>query len=127
MSYENGVPIPFQGKLGHNSFIVPAENYEGLKPGGHVEIDGLEDLSECIRFHDGGCVFGIEMQRCTFIYDYTILVEARGPIGLKRAGMLYFTDAAGDRYSLGIASSARYFHRVSFFSDNPTIVKIEWR
>jgi hypothetical protein len=60
-------------------------------------------------------------------YDHTITVDGQGPSGFGSGWFnLKFTDQSGDTYSLGLYSSTRKSHTVSFDSKSPYIDKITW-
>lgn len=114
--------------------IQPGENAAavsilGLQCGGSVAINGSTELSDIIRFNDGGCVYGISLEPGATLsaYDYKLHVDAQGPGGMMSgSGYLYFMDATGDTYSLEIFSSKRKDHTLSYNSRNPKIIAIVW-
>lgn len=94
-----------------------------------VVLAGHSDMSECIIANDGGKVYSIQLTNpaSNVTYDYTIQVDAQGPSGFGSGNMyLGFTDQTGDCYELKVWSSSREQHEVSYNSDKPDIVKIEW-
>ena len=99
-----------------------------LRPGERVKINGNENLSDCIRFNDGGCVYSICLVDGESLgFKYTIRVDAEGPHGLKNgSGYLRFYDESGDSYSLKVWTSIRDVHTVSYNSDAPALIRIKW-
>ena len=96
---------------------------------GVVTINGSRDLSQVVRFNDGGCVYSVTLESTSSLnpYDYCLRVDAQGPRGMTSGnGYLYFTDARGDTYSLKIFSSARKEHTLRYNSDRPEIISIVW-
>ena len=92
-----------------------------------MRINGKTDLSGCIQANDGGCVYGISLRRSEGIYRYTVTVDAQGPSGFFSGSMyLKFTDQTGDVYRLSVFRSDRDTHTVSYNSDKPAIVNIQW-
>lgn len=99
-----------------------------LNPGDQVEINGSVDLSTCIVGNSEARVFSITLQKQAGFFSYVLDVVAQGPSGVFSGWLyLYFTDQTGDTYSLGIFSSTKQQHTVAYNSDQPGIVKIEWR
>lgn len=114
----------FTGNCGNNSV---ATSQAGLQVNSQVQLNGNIDLSGCMTFNDGGCVYGITLTGSPGIYDYVLNVDAQGPKGaFSGSGYLAFTDLTGDTYRLSIYSSTRSTHTVRYNSSNPTIVKIQW-
>ncbi len=114
--------------------LMPGENAAavsvvGLECGGTVTVNGSEDLSQAIRFHDGGCVYSIVLDAAASMtpFQYCLRVDAQGPGGLTSgSGYLYFMDASGDTYSLEIFSSKRKEHTLRYNSRRPNIIAIVW-
>ncbi len=114
--------------------LMPGENTAavsvvGLECGGIVTVNGCEDLSQAIRFHDGGCVYSIALDAAASMtpFQYCLRVDAQGPGGLTSgSGYLYFMDASGDTYSLEIFSSKRKEHTLRYNSRRPKIIAIAW-
>ena len=114
-------------KPGENSCATCAL---GLASGNRVTINGERDLSNFIRFNDGGCVYSVTLESTSSLnpYDYCLRVDAQGPRGMTSGnGYLYFTDAGGDTYSLKIFSSARKEHTLRYNSYRPEITSIVWK
>lgn len=110
---------------GENSVAVSARGLED----GSVSINGSQDLSQYIQFNNGGCVYGISIEPAASmsIYQYCMRVDAQGPSGLTSgSGYLYFIDATGDTYSLGIFDSSRKEHTLHYSSVRPQIIAIVW-
>ncbi len=110
---------------GENSF---ATNPTGLSTGHYVSINKSGSLFNIIEFNDLGCVFFIYLQEIYgSIYQYQLVVTARGPMGaLSGFGRLHFTDQTGDTYSLSIWDSTTKDHTLSYNSDRPKITTITW-
>lgn len=110
---------------GENSMAVSSS---GLSIDMTVAINGSSDLSGIIQFNDEGCVYSISLEETwSFIYDYEIKVDGRGPEGISGGrGFLYFTDATGDVYELKLYRSGRHVHVLDFNSRDPTITTITW-
>jgi UDP-2,3-diacylglucosamine pyrophosphatase LpxH len=114
----------FTGRCGENS---SATSVAGLQPGQAVVLNGAADLSRCMVANNNGAVFGIELNKVAGVYQYQISVDAQGPEGPFSGSMyLYFTDQSGDRYLLTVFKHARDTHTLSYNSNAPAIVKIEW-
>jgi len=98
-----------------------------LNPGDQVEINGSVDLSTCIVGNSNARVYSIYLINQSGFFNYVVNVLAQGPAGPFSGWLyLYFTDQTGDRYSLGLYSSAKQQHTVAYNSSQPGIVKIEW-
>jgi hypothetical protein len=98
-----------------------------LQPGDNVQINGSVDLSTCIVGNSEARVYSIHLINQSGFFKYVVNVVAQGPSGPFSGWLyLYFTDQTGDRYSLGLFSSAKQQHTVAYNSDQPGIVKIEW-
>jgi len=117
--------------------ISPVDPNAALNPGDRVVINGSADLSNCIVGPPNsviglkrGYVSGIELQEPNLeppIYRYRVLVWGAGPEGVDQGSLqLHFTDQSGDRYALSIWMSGLFHHEVSYNSDRPGIIKIEW-
>jgi hypothetical protein len=114
----------FNGNCGNDS---EATSTVGLQDNGQVQLNGNLDLSSCMTFNDGGCVYGITLTGSPGIYDYVLNVDAQGPSGFgSGSGYLAFTDQTGDTYKLSIYSSYRSVHTVRYNSKAPSIMKIQW-
>lgn len=112
---------------GENSNAVSTT---GLQVDAGVQINGNSDLSQIVRFNDGGCVYGIKLtlnSTSASVYNYEIQVDGCGPKGAgSGSGHLYFTDKTGDTYSLSIYRSGRHIHVVDYRSVSPEITTITW-
>lgn len=94
---------------------------------GVVTINGSRDLSQVVRFNDGGCVYEIRiLQQGAGLFDWIIWVDAQGPSALGGSGYLTFIDESGDKYHLSIFRSARYSHTLRYNSPKPAIRQIIW-
>ena len=111
---------------GENSAAV---NSPGMPVGNTVTINGKEDLSEFIKFNDGGCIYSIRLldNPSVSMYSYELEVDGCGPEGAGSGkGYLYFTDATGDTYKLTLYRSGRHKHVVDYNSRDPKITTITW-
>lgn len=98
-----------------------------LSPGQSVMINGETDLSDIIKFNDGGFVRSIKLEKNNGIYGYVVKVDASGPSGpFSGSGYLNFVDRTGDYYKLSITKHKEDEHTVKFNSDKPEITKITW-
>lgn len=117
-------------KVGCDSMAI--NNEIGLNVGQKLQINGTTELTNIIRFNDGGYVESIKLIKnpstfSLFKFEYEVEVVAAGPRGVwSGAGHLKFTDKTGDTYSLSVLKNKRDFHVFDFKSDNPVITKIEW-
>ena len=117
-------------KGGFESYAICNEGDE-LYVGQSLKINGTSDLSDIIKFNNGGCVYSISLIKnpsfSLWGYEYEIEVMAQGPSGLGTgSGYLRFTDKTGDTYSLSITDSSKKKHVVDYKSSDPEITRVEW-
>jgi hypothetical protein len=118
---------PFTNASCGNITGVATATDGSLLPGEQVAINGSTDLSTCIVGNSGACVYSITLQPNAGVYGYVLNVVAQGPKGWNSGWLnLWFTDQTGDKYKLGIFDSDKKQHTVSYNSNKPGIVKIEW-
>jgi hypothetical protein len=112
----------FTGECGYDSH---ARSQAGLQPGEQVEINGKTDLHECVIGNDKACVYSIILTGGGG--KYLLSVVGQGPKGAGSGNFyLHFVDKTGDRYLLKLFDSTKKLHTLSYSSDDPAIVKIEW-
>lgn len=118
---------PFSNTSCGNITGVATATDECLLLGEQVAINGSTDLSTCIVGNSGACVYSITLQPNAGFNSYVLNVVAKGPKGPGSGWLnLWFTDQTGDKYKLGILDSNKKQHTVSYDSNKPGIVKIEW-
>ncbi len=116
-------------RTGEDSFAISTD---GITVNEVLTINGTADLSDIIRFNDGGYVKRVRLinNPSSFSlggYKYEIEVIGSGPRGFSSgSGYLRFTDKSGDTYRLALHKSEERKHVVDYSSDKPDIVKIEW-
>ncbi len=116
-------------RIGEDSFAISTD---GITVNEVLTINGTADLSDIIRFNDGGYVKRVRLinNPSSFSlggYKYEIEVIGSGPRGFSSgSGYLRFTDKSGDTYRLALHKSEERKHVVDYSSDKPDIVKVEW-
>ncbi len=117
-------------RCGCDSYAACSDGDE-LAIGQSLKINESSDLSDIIKFNNGGCVYSISLIKnpsfSLWGYEYEIEVMAQGPSGLGTgSGYLRFTDKTGDAYSLSITDSSKKKHVVDYKSSDPEITRVEW-
>ncbi|MGZ5542683.1 MAG: hypothetical protein ACXWE3_13255 [Methylobacter sp.] len=96
-----------------------------LIPGNYVGVNDNTNLSSSIVFGNGGYVASIYLWN-TLGDTYELQIVATGPTGWDNSGHLSFTDAGGSSYSIGIYNAIPETHILTYTSENPNIVTINW-
>jgi len=115
----------FNGGCGENQ---QATSSTGLQLTQNVRLNGNTDLSGCMIGNDGARIYSIQLLIATNpFYEYCLNVDGQGPSGIGSGSFyLAFTDQTNDTYHLSLYSSKRKMHTVSYNSDKPAIIKIQW-
>ncbi|MEE9388533.1 MAG: hypothetical protein V3U96_07970 [Paracoccaceae bacterium] len=129
MSNQSAYPITnFVCKTcGENSYAL-AEGGGSMGTEHIMSINGDTDLSACVTGKSDACVYTVRLVRSAgWPYKYSVQVDAKGPKGSGSGWLnLVFEDVSGDRYKLGIYSSGRKTHAVSYSSKKPDLVRMDW-